>query len=158
MPDSPSSPEAYLANLPDDRRAMVQAIREVINANLPEGVEEGIQYGMIGWFVPHAVYPDGYHCDPKQPVPYASVANQKNKVSLYLFCAYVQSEVAQSFEEEYRAWLGKKPDMGKSCIRFSKLEQIPLQLIGQTIRQMTTEDFLARYTASIPPSGKKKRS
>ncbi len=156
MPTPPTSPDAYLDALPDDRRALVQAIRDVVNANLPPGVEEGIQYGMIGWFVPHSVYPDGYHCDREQPVPYASVANQKNKVSLYLFCAYVQSEIAADFEREYRAWLGKKPDMGKSCIRFKRLDEVPLDLIGRTVRKMTTEDFLARYTASIPASAKRR--
>jgi uncharacterized protein YdhG (YjbR/CyaY superfamily) len=156
MSASPSTPAEYLAALPDDRREMVEAIRQVINDNLPEGIEEGIQYKMIGWYAPHSVYPDGYHCDPKQPVPYASVANQKGKVSLYLFCMYVGTGRAEAFAEKYRAWLGKKPDMGKSCIRFKKMADIPLELIAEAIRGMPTDDFLAQYTASIPPSAKKK--
>lgn len=161
MSTVPSTPAEYLAALPEDRREMVEAIRQVINDNLPEGIEEGIQYKMIGWFAPHSIYPDGYHCDPKQPVPYVSVANQKNKVSLYLFCLYVDSgtgsEKVAAFTERYRAWLGKKPDMGKSCIRFKKMSDIPLDLIAEAIRDMPTDTFLAQYTASIPPSARKKR-
>lgn len=157
MSTAPSTPDAYLAALPDDRREMVEAIRQVINDNLPSGVEEGIQYKMIGWFVPHTVHPDGYHCDPKQPVPYASVANQKNSVSLYLFCMYVGTGRAEAFAERYRAWLGKKPDMGKSCVRFKKLADIPLELIAETIRSTPTGAFLAQYQATVPPSAKKTR-
>ena len=157
MSTPPSTPDAYLAALPDDRREMVEAIRQVINDNLPADIEEGIQYKMIGWYLPHHAYPDGYHCDPKQPVPYASVANQKNKVSLYLFCMYVGTGMAEEFAEKYRAWLGKKPDMGKSCIRFKKLSDIPLELIAETIQKMPTDHFVAQYEGSIPPSGRKKR-
>lgn len=148
---SAPSPDAYLATLPDDRRAIVAAIREVVNTNLPAGVEEGIQHGMIGWYIPRSVYPDGYHADPRQPVPYVGLANQKSTVSLYLFCAYVSPDAAQAFEAQYRAWLGKKPDMGKSCVRFSRWEQVPLELIGRTIRETPTDRFLAHYVASIPP-------
>lgn len=156
-PPPPASPEAYLAALPEDRREMVQAIRDVLNANLPEGVAEGIQYGMIGWFVPHSVYPDGYHCDPSQPVPYASVANQKNAVSLYLFCMYTDSDIAADFQRKYQAWLGKKPNMGKSCVRFRRMTDIPFDLIAEAVRRMPLDHFLETYTAQIPPSAKKGR-
>jgi len=161
MSTEPRTPAEYLAALPDDRREMIEAIRDVVNANLPDGVEEGMQYRMIGWFVPHAVYPDGYHCDRSQPVPFASVANQKNKVSLYLFCMYVHDGQgpgpAEAFAERYRAWLGRKPDMGKSCVRFKKLSDIPLELIGEVVRARTTEGFLATYAAQIPASARKRR-
>ncbi len=159
MPKSPppASPEAYLAGLPDDRRALVQHLRDVVNANLPEGIEEGMQYGMIGWFVPHALYPEGYHCDPAQPVPYVSLANQKGAVSLYLFCMYTDSELSAEFARRYRDFLGKKPNMGKSCVRFKRLEDVPDDLLAETLQRMPLQHFLDTYTAQIPPSARKTR-
>lgn len=155
MQSQAATPEHYLAELPDDRRAMVQALREVINANLPAGVEEGMQYGMLGWQVSLSTYPAGYHCNPRQGVPYASVASQKNKVSLYLFCVYVDAELSAWFEESYRQ-TGRKPDMGKGCIRFKRLDDIPLELIAETLRRMPLQDFLARYESQVPASARKK--
>src|SRR5262245_12097077 len=121
----------YLAELPPDRRAALQAVREVILKNLDGGYEEGMQYGMIGYYVPHRVFPAGYHCDPKQPLPFAGLASQKNHMSLHLMAVYLgcdgQGETpnAKWFRE---AWTktGKKLDMGKACIRFKKLDDVPL--------------------------------
>lgn len=156
MQSKAATPQDYIDSLPEDRRAMVSAIRDTINDNLPDGFEAGMQYGMLGWFVPHSVYPDGYHCDAKQPVPYIGLANQKNKVSLYLFCVYVDSDLAQWFEQSLRDFLGKKPDMGKSCVRFKRLEDVPLDLIAETVRKMPLDAFMERYQAQIPASARNK--
>lgn len=148
--------EEYLAALPADRRAALETVRAAINAGKPAGVEEGVQYGMIGWFVPHAVYPHGYHCDPKQPLPFASLASQKGHMAAYLFWAYVDGETAGWIQDEAKR-RGVKLDMGKSCVRFKKLEDLPLDLIGEALTRTTTDDFVARYEAALPASVKKKR-
>ncbi len=115
----------YLADLPDDRREAIQAVRTVILKNMPKGYEKGMQYGAIAYFVPHSVYPPGYHCHPTKPLPFAGLASQKNYMSLSLMCVYG--------DEEHEAWLrsawtktGKKLDMGKSCVRFRKIDDVPL--------------------------------
>ncbi|MDI9641714.1 DUF1801 domain-containing protein [Kamptonema cortianum] len=146
----------YLENLPEDRREAISVVRNEILRNLPDGFEEGIQYGMIGYFVPHSIYPDGYHCDPKQPVPFASIASQKNHMAVYMFCIYTDPAVADWFVEEYKK-SGKKLDMGKGCVRFKKLEDLPVELIGQAIAKVTLDDFLANYIANIPESKRKKK-
>ena len=156
MTERPATPEAYLATLPEERRALVSAIRDLVNANLPKGVEEGMQHGMIGWFVPHSVFPAGYHVQPKQPVPWAGLASQK-KVSLHLFCAYVHTEAGAEFAAAYRMWLGKKPDMGKSCVRFQTMGQVPFGLLAALFQKIPLDDFLARYSAAIPAPARRKR-
>lgn len=147
---------AYLAALPDDRRVAVTAILDVIRAHLPEGYAEGMQYGMPSFFVPHAVYPHGYHCDPKQPVPFVGVASQKQHIGLYLFCIYVDAASQQRFVDGMVA-RGLKPDMGKGCVRFKKLDTIPLDLIGQAVAASPVKHFLAAYEAGMPASVRKKR-
>src|SRR5262245_42701874 len=109
--------EEYLSGLAEDRREVLEAVRRVILANLDKDYEEGMQYGMIGYYVPHRVYPAGYHCDPKQPLPFAGLASQKNHMSLYLMCVYGESELSHWFRAAW-ARTGKKLDMGKSCVRF----------------------------------------
>lgn len=146
--------EQYLSNLPDDRREALSAVREVILKNLPKGYEEGIQYGMIGYYVPHSVYPPGYHCDPKQPVPFASLASQKNHMSIYLMCIYSDNEHEKWFREEW-AKTGKKLDMGKSCVRFKKIEDVPLKLIGQVIKRVPAKKFIEHYESAIKGTSKK---
>lgn len=145
----------YLAALPPDRRAALEAVRAVVNANVPDGVEEGLQYGMIGWYIPHARYPHGYHCDPKQPLPFVGLGSQKAHMAVYLFCAYVDEERAQQLRSA-AAERGCKLDMGKSCVRFKKVEELPLDLIGEAIRGAS--DFVERYEAGLPESVKKKRA
>lgn len=148
-----SSVEQYLAELTDDRRELVGAVRDVVNGHLPDGYQEAMQYGMIGWSVPHALYPAGYHTDPKQPLPFAALASQKSKVSLYLMALYIGADVAAEspdvtwFQEAWRA-TGKKLDMGKSCVRFSRLDQVPLEVVGQAIARIPVQDYIARYEAS----------
>lgn len=146
MPSRASTVAEYFDELPDDRRAAVEAVRSVINDHLNPGFAEGMQYGMIGWFVPHDVYPDGYHCDPKQPLPFASLASQKNHLSLYLFCLYADGDTKQ-FEEAWAA-TGKKLNMGKSCVRFKKADDLALDVIGQAVARITVEKHIASYEAA----------
>ena len=126
----------------------------MIRKNLPKGYEEGMQYGMIGYYVPHSVYPDGYHCDPRQPLPFASVASQKNHMAIYLMCIYGMESHREWFT---RAWTatGRKLDMGKGCVRFKRIEDVPLEVVGEAIARVPVKEFLAFYEASKPASGKK---
>ncbi len=134
--------EEYLASLSDERRASLQLVREVVLAHLPKGMEEGMQYGMIGYYVPHSIYPKGYHCDPKQPLNYAGLAAQKNHMSLYLMGIYGSPELRREFEEAF-AQSGKKLDMGAACLRFKSSDDLPLDVVGQAIGRLTTEQYIA---------------
>jgi hypothetical protein len=138
----------YLAELPEDRRAALQAVREVILKNLDHEFEEGMQYGMIGYYVPHSIYPAGYHCDPRQPLTFAGLASQKNHMALYLMCVYGDQNQRKSFEAEWKK-SGKKLDMGKSCVRFKKLEDVALGVIGATIRQVTARKYIEIYERAL---------
>lgn len=149
----PATVEAYLKSLPEDRREAISAVRKVIRKNLDKQYEEGIQYGMIGYCVPHSVYPDGYHCDPKQPVPFAGLASQKNHMSLHLMGIYMDEEEAKWFKEAW-AKTGKKLDMGKACIRFKRVEDLPLEVIGLAIKRVPVKKFLARYEGVLKETGK----
>lgn len=140
--------KAYLAELPPDRRAAVDAVRKVIRKNLDKGYEEGMQYGMIGYYVPHKVYPDGYHCDPKQPLPFASLASQKNHMALYLMCIYGNPDFEAWFRTEWGK-TGKKLDMGKSCIRFKKLDDLPLEVVGEAVARVPVKDFIEYYESTF---------
>lgn len=138
--------EEYLANLPKDRRDALEAVRKVILANLDKDYEEGIQYGMIGYYVPHRVFPPGYHCDPKQPLPFASIASQKNHMGLYLMCVYGSGPLEKWFREAW-AKTGKKLDMGKSCVRFKKLDDVALDVVGEAIKRVPTKKYVETYQA-----------
>ncbi|MEZ5965538.1 MAG: DUF1801 domain-containing protein [Planctomycetota bacterium] len=140
--------ETYLDSLPTDRRDALETLRAVFRANLDPVFEEGMQYGMIGYYVPLAVYPDGYHCDPRQPLPFAGLASQKNHIGVYLFCLYTDPEEQARFEEAWKK-TGKKLDMGKSCIRFKRIEDAALDVLGRTIKRMTAKKFIAVYEASL---------
>lgn len=153
----PTTPKEYLDGLPEDRRKAIRKVRAVINKHLPKGYKEGMQYGMIGWFVPHSVYPDGYHCDPKQPVPFASVASQKNYMSIYLMCIYGSDKHRAWFEKEWTKSGKKKANMGKSCIRFKNIDDIPLDVIGKAVARVPADKFIAAYEKSIPASARRKR-
>lgn len=144
----------YLKELPADRRAALEAVRKVVNANLDKDYEEGMQYGMIGWYVPHRVYPAGYHCDPKQPLPFAALASQKNYMSLYLMGMYGDAEGEGWLRRKFEL-AGKKLDMGKCCIRFKKLEELPLDVIGEAIALTPVARRLERYEASLRSRDKK---
>jgi hypothetical protein len=155
--ETPTSIDAYLAALPDDRREALDALRAVINRNLPKGYEEGMQYGMPAWFVPHSVYPAGYHCDPSQPLPFVSIASQKSHIGLYLFCLYMNPELMSWFEAEWRK-TGSRWDAGKSCVRAKKLADIPIELVGKVVKKVPVKTFVASYEAALPASAKRKSS
>ncbi|MEM9066030.1 MAG: DUF1801 domain-containing protein [Planctomycetota bacterium] len=148
MPSKQSSIDAYLKGLPADRRETLEAVREVVLKNLPKGYAETVQYGMIGYGVPHGIYPAGYHCNPSEPVPFLSLANQKNHMALYMFCLYTDEGELARFVEEWKA-TGKKLDMGKSCVRFKTLEDVPLQVIGRAIKRIPVKKFIASYEAGL---------
>lgn len=148
MQSKAATVEQYLAELPADRREAIARVREVVNANLPAGYAEGMQYGMIGWFVPHSVFPKGYHCDPKQPLPFAGLASQKNHMALYLCTVYMTPDDLRWFERAWRA-SGKKLDMGKSCVRFKRLEDVPLAVVGEAIARWPVSKFVAAYEGAL---------
>ena len=155
MQSKATTVEQYLAELPADRREALQTVRLAILKNLPKGYEEGMQYGGIGYFVPHSVYPPGYHCDPKQPLPFAGLASQKNHMAIYLMCVYADSEHEAWFREAW-AKTGKRLDMGKSCVRFKKIDDVPLQVIGQAIKRVPARKFIEHYESVVKrPVGKR---
>lgn len=143
---------AYLASLPADRRAALTAVRKAILANLDDDYEEGMD-GMISYHVPHRVFPDGYHCDPKQPLPFAGLASQKQYMSLYLMTAYSQSGEEAWLRKSFAA-AGKKLDMGKCCIRFKRLEDLPLDVIGEAIRRVPAKAYVAHYVRTLAERAK----
>ena len=156
MAAKPTTVKAYLDSLPEDRRKAIRAVRAAINRRLPNGYAQGMQYGMIGWFVPHKIYPAGYHCDPTQPVPFVGLASQKNYMSLYLMCIYGDEKHRKWFEAEWDK-TGKKRNMGKSCVRFKKLDDLPLDLIEEAVARIPVDEFLAHYEALIPKSARRKK-
>ena len=144
-----STPNDYIDQLPEDRKGPVGTLRKTILDNLPKGFEEGINYKMLGYYVPLSAYPDGYHCNPKLPVPFMNVASQKNFVALYHMGIYAKKELLDWFVGEYPKHSKYKLDMGKSCIRFKKVEAIPYELIGELVQKMTMEEWLGIYEANI---------
>ena len=157
MTSQAKSVDEYLAELPPDRREAIQKVREVILKNLDSGYEEGMQYGGIGYYVPHSIYPPGYHCDPKQPLPFVGIGNQKNHIGIYLFCIYGSEDETSRFRREW-AKTGKKLDMGKSCIRFKKVDDLALDVIGEAIRRVPAKTMVAYYEAVLKPGGKRKQA
>lgn len=144
MQSQATTVEQYLADLPEDRRNSIQAVRKVILKNLDKGFEEGMLYGMIGYFVPHRLFPAGYHCDPTQPLCFAGLASQKNHMAVYLMCQYGSSGESTWFQTAW-AKSGKRLDMGKSCVRFKKLEDLALDVIGEAIRRVSAKKYIASY-------------
>lgn len=149
--------KSYLASLSAERLEMVEAIRAVIAKNIDPRFEEGMQYGMPAWYLPHSEYEHGYHCDPKQPLPYASVGSQKNHVGIYLFCIYCDPKGKERFATEWKK-TGCRLDMGKACIRVKSLDQVPLAVIGRAIKRVTAKKFVKAYETVIPDAVKKKRA
>ncbi len=138
----------YLAELSEDRRKTIETVRRVILDNLDSGFEEGMQYGMIGYYVPHRLYPAGYHCDPKQPLPFAALASQKNHMAIYLMWIYGDTEQAREFQKDWEK-SGRKLDMGKCCVRFRKLEDVALEAIAQAISRMTAAGYIEVYKTRL---------
>jgi hypothetical protein len=144
-----NTPEEYINNLPQDRQIALTTLRQTIKKNLPKGFKEVISYGMIGYVVPQTLYPSGYHCDPKLPLPFLSIASQKNFVAIYHMGLYADANLLNWFTNEYVKHSKSKLDMGKSCIRFKKIDQIPLILIGELVSKMTPEDWIKLYESKL---------
>lgn len=147
--------DEYLAALPDDRRIALRAVRKVILDNLPHGYEECMQYGMISYVVPHRLYPAGYHCDPRQPLTYASLGSQKQYMSLHLMTVYGDPATNRWFREAYQA-AGKKLDMGKACLRFKRVDDLPLEIIGKLIARTPVRAYLARVEQALQRTPRKR--
>lgn len=145
--------EAYLRELPEDRRAAISAVREVILKNLDPTYEEGMSYGMIGYSVPHGVYPAGYHCDPSKPLPFAGLGSQKNHMSLYLMGVYGDAGEHAKLVEGFKK-AGKKLDMGKACIRFKSLDDLPLDVIGAAVKRVPAKTYIERYESVLESMGR----
>lgn len=140
-----NNPEEYVAQVPEDRKPYFEKLRQTVLDNLPEGFAEMMSYGMIAYSVPHSQYPDGYHCDSKVPLPFMNIANQKNFIALYHMGIYAAPDLLQWFQEEYPKHAKRKLDMGKSCIRFKKMEDIPFGLIGELVQKMTVDEWVNIY-------------
>lgn len=143
------SPEDYISQIPEERRDAFQRLRKVILDHLPGGFSEGMSYGMISYFVPHDVYPAGYHCDPKLPLPFMSIASQKNFIAFYHMGIYTDKEILDWFISEYPKYVKSKLDMGKSCIRFKKPDQIPFDLIAELIGKISSSRWIEMYESAI---------
>lgn len=145
MKSEAKTPDEYLAELPEDRKVAIQKLREVALKNLPTGFKEVISYGMLGYVVPHEIYPKGYHCTPKLPLPFFNVASQKNSINIYHMAIYADANLYNWFVEEYPKHSVAKLDMGKGCIRFKKIDAIPFELIGELLSKITPQQWIEMY-------------
>ena len=149
MPTKATTVTEYLNALPEDRKVAVNKLREQILDNLPKGVVEHISYGMLGYVIPHTVYPSGYHCDTKLPLPFMNLANQKNFIAVYSMVLYAKPDLMDWFVTEYSKRCKYKLDMGKSCVRFKKMEDIPYDLIEELLGKMSVEEWIGVYESAI---------
>jgi uncharacterized protein YdhG (YjbR/CyaY superfamily) len=146
--------DQYIAELPEERKVAISKLRNIIIKNLPKGFREEISYGMIGYVVPHEIYPDGYHCTPKLPLPFMNLASQKASINLYHMGIYAQPDLYEWFVTEYAKVCKTKLDMGKSCIRFKKLEDIPYPLIGELVTKVSVADWINWYESAFKNKNK----
>lgn len=144
-----TSPEDYIKQLPEERQAVFKKLRTVIQKNIPQGFQECMNYGMIGYVVPHTKYPKGYHCNPTLPLPFLNIASQKNFIAIYHSGIYANRNLLDWFLTEYPKHCEQKLDMGKSCIRFKKHTEIPYNLIGELCRKVTVNDWIALYELNL---------
>jgi hypothetical protein len=149
MQSKATTVEQYLTELPADRKKAITELRNVIKKNLPKGFKEEMNYGMIGYVVPHSKYPPGYHCNPEMPLPFLNVASQKNFIAVYHMGMYGNPKLLKWFNDEYAKTTNKKLDMGKSCMRYKKPEDIPYKLIGELCTKMTPDDWITYYVKTI---------
>ncbi|MBP8157436.1 MAG: DUF1801 domain-containing protein [Flavobacterium sp.] len=143
------TPDDYINELPADRKEAIQKLRKAINDNLPKGFQESMGYGMMGYCVPHAIYPKGYHCNPKDPLPFMGLASQKNFVAFYHMGIYADKNLHDWFVTEYVKRCKYKLDMGKSCVRFKKMDDIPYDLIAELTQKISVEDWIATYESAF---------
>lgn len=155
MQSKAKTPDHYFAELPQDRQPVMVELRKVIKKNIPKGFEEAMGYGMVGWCVPHKIYPDGYHCNPKDPLPFMGMASQKNFIAVYHMGVYADPKLLKWFISEFPKHSKSKLDMGKSCIRFKKMDDVPYKLIGELAGKMTVKDWVAKYESVLLPKPKK---
>lgn len=144
-----NTPEEYINQLPEERQEPIKKLRAIINKNLPKGFEECINYNMIGYVVPHKKYPNGYHCNPKLPLPFLNIASQKNFIAVYHSGIYAQKELLEWFVGEFPKHTKRKLDMGKSCVRFKKMDDIPYELIGELCKKVTVEKWIKTYESAL---------
>jgi hypothetical protein len=154
MTSNAKTPEEYLKELPADRKGPVAKLRGVVLKNLPKGFKEMISYGMLGYVVPHENYPEGYHCDPVLPLPFAAIASQKNFIAFYHMGIYAMPDLLEWFTKEYLKQNPSKLDMGKSCMRFKKPEHIPYKLIGELIKKVSVAKWIEVYESNVKNSRK----
>ena len=149
MQSTATSIKAYLEEIPEERKIAFTKLRETILENIPKGFVEQMSYGMIGYVVPHSIYPGGYHCEPKLPLPFIAIASQKNFIALYHMGIYAKPELLNWFVSEYPKNSTQKLDMGKSCIRFKKMDQIPFELIAELAQKMSVQELITCYESQI---------
>ena len=147
----------YISQLTEDRKEPISKLRNIINQNIDRGFSEEINYGMIGWVVPHSLYPEGYHCDPKLPLPFMCIASQKHFIAIYHMGVYANPKLLEWFISEYPKHCSTKLDMGKSCIRFKKIENIPYNLIGELVTKMSANDWIMLYESNVKDARKRKK-
>jgi hypothetical protein len=140
--------DEYLISVDIKWKASIIKLRDIINANIPQGFQEVMNYGMIGYVVPHSIYPKGYHANPKEPLPFVNLAAQKNHVAIYHMGLYGDKNLKAWFETEYGMLFGKKPNVGGACIRFKKDEDIPYSLIQELIKKIDIHEYIAHYEAA----------
>lgn len=145
MRSEAKTPNEYFKSIPEERQEAMNELRKTILKNLPKGFEEGMGYGMVGYVVPHSIYPKGYHCDPKQPLPFMGLASQKNFIAFYHMGIYANKTLSDWFIKEFPKHSKYKLDMGKSCIRFKKTDGIPYKLIGELVKKVSVKDWISNY-------------
>lgn len=149
MHSQAQSVDHYISQVPENQREAVHLLRKTIRENLPAGFSEQMSYGMIGYVVPHSLYPKGYHCDPKLPLPFLNFAAQKNFIALYHMGLYANPELLNWFTAEFPKYSTLRLDMGKSCIRFKNPDQIPFALVGELVQKMQVADWISLYESTF---------
>jgi len=149
MKSNATTVAAYLEEIPEERKEAFFKLRDTILTNIPKGFSEQLSYGSLGYVVPHSIYPKGYHCDPKLPLPFIALASQKNFIALYHMGIYAKPELLNWFVSEYPKHSAQKLDMGKSCIRFKKMDQIPFDLIAALVQKMSVQEWIDCYESQI---------
>ncbi len=149
MQSKATTPDQYIAELPEDRKEVMQKLRETVKKNLPKGFEETMQYGMLGYVVPHSIYPDGYHCNSKDALPFMALASQKNHIGFYHMGIYSYPDLMKWFTQQYPKHATGKLDMGKSCIRFKNPKNIPFELLGELTTKISVNEWIAKYESVL---------
>lgn len=149
MQSKATTPDQYIAELPEDRKEVMQKLRETVKKNLPKGFEETMQYGMLGYVVPHSIYPDGYHCNSKDALPFMALASQKNHIGFYHMGIYSDPDLMKWFTQQYPKHATGKLDMGKSCIRFKNPKNIPFELLGELTTKISVNEWIAKYESVL---------